>query len=241
MIGQMEIGILDGFSSTLRYLNGNCSWRVTTIVAGNEVEVTECRTPDYTVSEVPSFAHLSAMFEDSSNLLRVQVRFRLAAKVCLSQFTIVIYGVVNVSFNVTRAEAAKGTVIYDLPSHISPMDVCDVQSEIYGGNVIGNSNSFSILVPEACLPSTSETLSTGEGRPSTSSAPPPVEMKQSDIPPAVIGSGKGSGVTEDVSLQTNEAYCTVTTGVPMKRNEAYETVLRPETDTLSPVYDIVHL
>ena len=52
--------------------------------------------------------------------------------------------------------------------------------------------------------------------------------------------GKGSGVTEDVSLQTNGAYCTVTTGVPMKRNEAYETVLRPETDTLSPVYDIVH-
>jgi hypothetical protein len=52
--------------------------------------------------------------------------------------------------------------------------------------------------------------------------------------------GKGSKVTEDVPLQTNEAYCTVTTGVPMKRNEAYETVLRPETDTLSPVYDIVH-
>ena len=74
--------------------------------------------------------------------------FRLAAKVCLSQFTIVIYGVANVSFNVTRAEAAKGTVIYDLPSHLSPMDVCDVQSEIYGGNVIGNSDSFSILVPE---------------------------------------------------------------------------------------------
>ncbi|CAI8024274.1 hypothetical protein GBAR_LOCUS14113, partial [Geodia barretti] len=37
--GQMEIGILDGFSSTLRYLNGNCSWRVTTIAAGFEVEV----------------------------------------------------------------------------------------------------------------------------------------------------------------------------------------------------------
>ena len=34
----MEIGILNGFSSTLRYLNGNCAWRVTTIVAGNEVD-----------------------------------------------------------------------------------------------------------------------------------------------------------------------------------------------------------
>ena len=74
--------------------------------------------------------------------------FRFAAKVCLSQFTIVIYGVANVSFHVTRAEAAKGTVIYNLPSRISPMNVCDVQSEIYGENVIGNSNSFSILVPE---------------------------------------------------------------------------------------------
>ena len=30
---------MDGFTSTLRYLNGNCSWRVTTIAAGNEVEV----------------------------------------------------------------------------------------------------------------------------------------------------------------------------------------------------------
>ncbi|CAI8020971.1 hypothetical protein GBAR_LOCUS12488 [Geodia barretti] len=293
--GQMEIGILNGFSSTLRYLNGNCSWRVTTIAAGNEVEVElsvgplttlvggdggtdddftlKCITeegeqlnaiivthtletipqptiialdyetgildwshpfhPDlpvdfeiihqfrvvYLVNETdrerdksslfrlwsmtsstvslsrsfmtPKFhflSHLSAMFEDSSNPLRVQVMFHLAAKVCLSQFTIVIYGVANVSFNVTRAEAAKGTVIYDLPSHISPMDVCDVQSEIYGGNVIGNSNSFSILVPEACLPSTPETLSTAEGRPSTSSSPPPVETKQSDIPPGVIGS-----------------------------------------------------
>jgi hypothetical protein len=317
--GQMEIGILNGFTSTLRYLNGNCSWRVTTIVAGNEVEVdlsvgplttlvggdggtdddftlkciTEegeqlnaiiithtletipqptiialdyetgildwshpfhpdlpvdfeiihqfrvvylvnetdresgetmmshetslnishvldyCSRQEFTVqtlvndifysqpvsfvhdpnvSDVPSFAHLSAMFEDSNNLLMVQIRFRLAAKVCLSQFTIVIYGVANVSFNVTRAEAATGTVIYDLPSHISPMDVCDVQSEIYGGNVIGNSNSFSILVPEACLPSTPETLSTAEGRPSTSSSPPPVQTKQSGIPPAVIGS-----------------------------------------------------
>ena len=35
----MEIGILNGFTSTLRYLNGNCSWRVTTIAVGNEVEV----------------------------------------------------------------------------------------------------------------------------------------------------------------------------------------------------------
>ena len=36
--GQVEIGILSGFSSTLRYLNGTCSWRVTTILAGNPVD-----------------------------------------------------------------------------------------------------------------------------------------------------------------------------------------------------------
>ena len=35
---RLEIGILSGFSSTLRYLNGTCSWRVTAIVAGIEVE-----------------------------------------------------------------------------------------------------------------------------------------------------------------------------------------------------------
>ncbi|CAI8027588.1 hypothetical protein GBAR_LOCUS15752, partial [Geodia barretti] len=45
--------------------------------------------------------------------------------------------------------------------------------------------------------------------------------------------GKKSVVTEDVSLQKNEAYCTVTTRVPMKRNEAYETVLRANEDSES--------
>ena len=34
-------------------------------------------------------------------------------------------------------------------------------------------------------------------------------------------------------MQTNEAYCTVTTGVVMKRNEAYQTVLRPLTPNLT--------
>ena len=38
MTGQVEIGILSGFSSTLRYLNGNCSWRVTVNVAGTVAE-----------------------------------------------------------------------------------------------------------------------------------------------------------------------------------------------------------
>ena len=35
---QLEIGIVSGFSSTLRYLNGSCSWRVATILAGNPVD-----------------------------------------------------------------------------------------------------------------------------------------------------------------------------------------------------------
>ena len=58
-----------------------------------------------------------------------------------------------------------------------------------------------------------------------------------------VSTDKGREVVEDVSMQkneadkgrenvpmqTNEAYCTVTTGVVMKRNEAYQTVLRPLT------------
>ena len=80
------------------------------------------------------------------------MEFRLTAQACLSQFTIVIYGVANLSFNVTRAEAAKGTVLYNLdPDVISPVDICDVKSVIYGGNVIGNSTPFDILPPKSKL------------------------------------------------------------------------------------------
>ena len=47
---------------------------------------------------------------------------------------------------------------------------------------------------------------------------------------------------EDVSVQTNEAYCTVTTGVVMKRNEAYQTVLRPLVNTPTPpLYEMRHM
>ena len=35
---QLEISILSGFSSTLHYLHGNCSWRITVNAAGNQVE-----------------------------------------------------------------------------------------------------------------------------------------------------------------------------------------------------------
>ena len=81
------------------------------------------------------------------------MEFRLTAQACLSQFTIVIYGVANLSFNVTRAEAAKGTVLYNLdPDVISPVDICNVKSVIYGGNEIGNSTPFDILPPDGWLP-----------------------------------------------------------------------------------------
>ena len=55
-----------------------------------------------------------------------------------------------------------------------------------------------------------------------------------------VSTDKGREVVEDVPMQTNEAYCTVTTGVVMKRNEAYETVQRPLTPTINtptPMYN----
>ena len=45
----MEIGILDGFSSTLRYLSGNCSWIVTTRTAGFDSEVVASVGPQTTL------------------------------------------------------------------------------------------------------------------------------------------------------------------------------------------------
>ena len=56
-----------------------------------------------------------------------------------------------------------------------------------------------------------------------------------------VSTDKGREVVEDVPMQTNEAYCTVTTGVVMKRNEAYETVPKPLTSTINtPLYETVH-
>ena len=40
---------MDGFSSTLRYLNGNCSWRVTTRIAGFDSEVVASVGPQTTL------------------------------------------------------------------------------------------------------------------------------------------------------------------------------------------------
>ena len=38
LAGELEIGILNGYSSTLHYLNGNCSWRITTRTAGVDLD-----------------------------------------------------------------------------------------------------------------------------------------------------------------------------------------------------------
>ena len=59
-----------------------------------------------------------------------------------------------------------------------------------------------------------------------------------------VSTDKVKEVAEDVPMQTNEAYCTVTTGVVMKRNEAYETVPKLSTPTMNtstpPLYETVH-
>ena len=133
------------------------------------------------------------------------MEFHLAAQACLSQFTIVIYGVANLSFNVTRAEAAKGTVIYNLdPDIISPVNICDVKSVIYGGNEIGNSAPFDILLPK-CKPSLPKPISitfshiyivhgaastnivpTPKTTTAPSSGPPPTNERTSGISLAVV-------------------------------------------------------
>ena len=59
-----------------------------------------------------------------------------------------------------------------------------------------------------------------------------------------VSTDKGREVVENVPMQTNEAHCTVTTGVVMKRNEAYETVPKPLAPTMNtpspPLYETVH-
>ena len=61
---------------------------------------------------------------------------------------------------------------------------------------------------------------------------------------SVLPQLKKEKVAEDVPTQTNEAYCTITTGVVMKRNEAYNTVIRPLALTMNtstpPLYETVH-
>jgi hypothetical protein len=271
--GQMEIGILNGFTSTLRYLNGNCSWRVTTIVAGNEVEVdlsvgplttlvggdggtdddftlkciTEegeqlnaiiithtletipqptiialdyetgildwshpfhpdlpvdfeiihqfrvvylvnetdresgetmmshetslnishvldyCSRQEFTVQTLvndlfysqssfyltnpsaPAFLTLlSSLVAEDDKTLSVKVKFSLETSMCISQFHVVIDGLVNISFNVTNSDRERGEVTYDLSPYISPEDVCDVGGMVYGSNNIGKSTPVQI-------------------------------------------------------------------------------------------------
>jgi hypothetical protein len=260
--GQIQTGIIDGFSSTLRYLNGNCSWRITTIAAGVEVEVEvsvgpqrtlvggegelerftlKCVTeegeqlnamiathtleaipqptiialdyetgildwshpfhPDlpvdfeiihefrvvYLVNETdresgetmmshetslnishvldhcwrqeftvqtlvndffysqsssyltnpsaPAFLTISpSLVAEDDNTVSVKVKFALEASVCVSQFHVIIDGLVNISFNVTSSDRERGEVTYDLSPYVSPEDVCNVEAVVYGSN-----------------------------------------------------------------------------------------------------------
>jgi hypothetical protein len=271
--GQMEIGILDGFSSTLRYLSGNCSWRITTRIAGFDSEVVasvgpqttlvggdggtdeftlKCVTevgaeqlnamiathtleaipqptiialdyetgildwshpfhPDlpvdfeiihefrvvYLVNETdrdsgetmmshetslnishvldhcwrqeftvqtlvndffysqsssyltnpsaPAFLTLlPSLVAEDDNTVSVKVKFALEASVCVSQFHVIIDGLVNISFNVTSSDRERGEVTYDLSPYVSPEDVCNVGAVVYGSNSIGESTPVQI-------------------------------------------------------------------------------------------------
>ncbi|CAI8024278.1 hypothetical protein GBAR_LOCUS14113 [Geodia barretti] len=268
----MEVDILDGFSSTLRYLNGNCSWRVTTIAAGIEVEVevsvgpqrtlvggegdterftlkcvTEegeqlnaiivthtletipqptiialdyetgildwshpfhpdlpvdfeiihqfrvvylvnetdrdsgetmmshesslsvsrlldhCRRQEFTVQTLvndifysqsssyltnpsaPAFLTISpSLVVEDDTKVSVKVKFALEASVCISQFHVIIDGVVNISFNVTSPDRERGEVTYNLSPYLSSEGVCDVGGMVYGSNNIGESTQVQI-------------------------------------------------------------------------------------------------
>ena len=66
------------------------------------------------------------------------MKFSLETSACISQFHVIIYGLVNISFNVTNSDRERGDVTYDLSPYISPEDVCDVGGMVYGSNDIGD-------------------------------------------------------------------------------------------------------
>ena len=81
------------------------------------------------------------------SLLSHQVKFALEASVCVSQFHVIIDGLVNISFNVTSSDRERGEVTYyDLSPYLSsPEDVCNVGAVVYGSNDIGDGTP--IVIP----------------------------------------------------------------------------------------------
>ena len=73
--------------------------------------------------------------------------FQLEERQCVSQFHIIIDGLVDISFNVTSSDRERGEVTYDLSPYISPEDVCNVRGVIYGSNDVGDSSTPIDLQP----------------------------------------------------------------------------------------------
>ena len=67
--------------------------------------------------------------------------FHLEKRQCVSQFHIIIDGLVDIFFNVTSSDRERGEVTYDLSPYISPEDVCTVRGVVYGNNDIGDSST----------------------------------------------------------------------------------------------------
>ena len=78
------------------------------------------------------------------SLLSRQVKFALEASVCVSQFHVIIDGLVNISFNVTSSDREREEVTYDLSPYVSQEDVCNIGAVVYGSNSIGESTPVQI-------------------------------------------------------------------------------------------------
>ena len=73
------------------------------------------------------------------------MKFALEASVCVSQFHVIIDGLVNISFNVANSDREREDVTYDLSPYLSPEDVCNVEAVVYGSNDIGDGTP--IVIP----------------------------------------------------------------------------------------------
>ena len=73
-----------------------------------------------------------------------QVLFHLEERQCVSQFHIIIDGLVDIFFNVISSDREREEVTYDLSPYISPEEMCNVRGVVYGSNDIGDSTSVEL-------------------------------------------------------------------------------------------------
>ncbi|CAI8024276.1 hypothetical protein GBAR_LOCUS14113 [Geodia barretti] len=93
----------------------------------------------------PAFLTISpSLVVEDDTKVSVKVKFALEASVCISQFHVIIDGVVNISFNVTSPDRERGEVTYNLSPYLSSEGVCDVGGMVYGSNNIGESTQVQI-------------------------------------------------------------------------------------------------